>query len=77
MVTNVDDVTASLIDGQIVRDLHVKAIDVHQYHLHSFLCYLYHCEKSILYSQALLLNEICSKNDFLMFIVIAFENMAN
>ena len=63
------DVTVSLIDGQIETDLYVKPTDSHQY-LHSSLCHPYHCKKSILYSQALRLNRICSNNSFLTFIVI-------
>ena len=44
---------------QIETDLYVKSTDSHQY-LHSSLCHLYHCKKSIPYSQALCLNRICS-----------------
>ena len=57
------NVTVSLIDGQIETDLYVKPTDSHQY-LHSSFCYLYHCKKSIPYSQALRLNRIYSKNNF-------------
>ena len=56
-------VTVSLVDGQIETDLYVKPTDSHQY-LHSSSCHPYHCKKSILYSQALCLNWISSKNIF-------------
>ena len=57
------DVTVSLINGQIETDLFVKFTDSHQY-LHSSSCHPYHCKKSILYNQALRLDQICSKNNF-------------
>ena len=53
------DVTVSLIGGKINTDLYVKPTDSHQY-LHSSSCHPYHCKKGIPYSQALLLNRICS-----------------
>ena len=53
------DVTISLIGGKVTADLYVKPIDGHQY-LHSSSCNPYHCEKRILYSQALRFDRICS-----------------
>ena len=53
------DVTISLIGWKVTADLYVKPIDGHQY-LHSSSCNPYHCEKGILYSQALRFDRICS-----------------
>ena len=54
------DVTVSLIGGKVTTDLYAKSTDSHQY-LHSSLCHPCHCNKRILYSQALHLNSICSE----------------
>ena len=43
--------------------MYAKETDSHQY-LHPFSCHPYHCVKFIPYSQALLLNQICSNNIF-------------
>ena len=57
------DVKAIMKDGKIITDLHVKPRDTHQY-LDSSSSHLYHCKRSIPYSQALRLNIICSNNVF-------------
>ena len=49
--------------NQIVTDLSVKPTNTHQY-LHASSCHVAHCKKSIPFSQALLLNRICSENTF-------------
>ena len=47
--------------NQLLTDIFIKATDTHQY-LHAISCHVYHSKKSILYSQALRFNRICSKN---------------
>ena len=49
--------------NQRVTDLYVKPTDTHQY-LYASWCHVSHCKKSILFSQALHLNRICSENAF-------------
>ena len=60
---NILNVTVSLIDSQIEKDLYVKPKDSYKY-LHSSSCHTYTCKKNIPYSQALRLDQICSKNIF-------------
>ena len=60
------DVKVSLIYDQIETDVYVKPTDSYQY-LYSSSCHPPHCKKSTLYSQALRLNQICSKNNFFDF----------
>ena len=48
-------------DNQLITYLYIKPTDTHQY-LHASSCHVYHCKKSIPYSQALRLNRICSEN---------------
>ena len=55
------DVNVRLKNRQLETDLHIKPTDIHQF-LHSTSCHLYHCKKSIPYSQALRYNRICSDN---------------
>ena len=55
-------ITVSLIEGVIKTDLCVKSTDSHQY-LQSSSCHPFQCKNSILYSQALRLNSICSKTN--------------
>ena len=43
--------------------MYLKETDSHQY-FHPSSCHPYHCIKPISYSQALLLNQICSNNIF-------------
>ena len=57
------DVTVSIAEGVIETDLYVKPTDSHQYLLSSS-CHPFYCKKGIPYSQALLLNRICSNNEF-------------
>ena len=57
------DVKVIMKNGKIITHLYGKPTDTHQY-LDSSSCYLYHCKKSIPYSQALHLNRICSKSAF-------------
>ena len=57
------DVQVILEINEISTDLYVKETDSHQY-LHPSSCHPYHCVKSIPYSQALRLNQICSNNIF-------------
>ena len=62
MVSNMSDildVTVSLMGGKMSTDLYLKATDSHQY-LHCFSCHLYHCKKGISHCQAVSLNRICS-----------------
>ena len=49
--------------NKIVTDLYVKPTDTHQYLLASS-CHVYHCKKSIPYSQTLRINRICSEPEF-------------
>ena len=51
-------------DGDhLVTDLYVKPTDTHQY-LHATSCHVFHCKRSIPFSQALRLNRICSQGKF-------------
>ena len=52
--------------NQLVTDLYIKPT-IFQYtnqYLHASSCHVFHSKKSILYSQALKLKRICSKNSF-------------
>ena len=53
------DVDAEFLNGQIITDLHIKAIDRHQ-HLHYQSSNPHHTKRSIVYSQALRVSRICS-----------------
>ena len=55
------DVSVRKTNNQLVTDLYIKPTDTHQ-NLHAGSCHVYHAKKSILYSQALRLNRICSEN---------------
>ena len=55
------DVNVIRKDNQLITDLYIKPTDTHQY-LHASSCHVYHCKKSIPYSQALRLSRICSEN---------------
>ena len=57
------DVNVIKKDNKLITDLYIKPTDTHQY-LHASSCHVYHCKKSIPYSQALRLNRICSENYF-------------
>ena len=57
------DVTVRKKSNQLVLDLYIKPTDTYQY-LHASSCHVYHSKKSILYSQAVRLNRICSENLF-------------
>ena len=57
------DVQVILENNEISTDLYVKETDLHQY-LHQSSCHPCYCVKSILNSQALRLNRICSNNIF-------------
>ena len=57
------DVTVSIIEGVIETDIYVKLTDSHQYLLSSS-CHPFRYKKSILYSQTLRINRICSDNEF-------------
>ena len=57
------DVEVIKKDNQLITDLYIKPTDTHQY-LHASSCHVYHCKKSIPFSQALRLNRICSENSF-------------
>ena len=51
-------------DGDhIITDLYVNPTDTHQY-LHATSCHVFHCKRSIPFSQALRLNRICSQGKF-------------
>ena len=58
---NVLEVTVSAAEGVIETDLYVKPTESHQYLLSSS-CHPFYCKKGIQYSQALILNRICSNN---------------
>ena len=45
-------------NGQIITDLHIKATDRHQY-LHYTSSHPHHTQRSIVYSQALRVSQIC------------------
>ena len=49
--------------NRLLTDVFVKITDTHQY-LHATSCRVCHSKKSIPYSQALLFNRICFKNQF-------------
>ena len=53
------DVDVKFLNGQIITDLHIKSTDRHQY-LHYTLSHPHHTKKSIVYSQALRVSQICS-----------------
>ena len=55
------DVQVIVRKGKLITDLHVKQTDSHQYFDPSS-CHLYHCTKSIPYSQALRIHQISSEN---------------
>ena len=57
------DVQVISENNEISTDLYVKETNSHQY-LHPSSCHPYHWVKSIPYSQALRLNQICSNNIF-------------
>ena len=57
------DVSVMKKSNQLVLDLYIKPTDTYQY-LHASSCHVYHSKKSILYSQAVRLNRICSENLF-------------
>ena len=57
------DVSVRKKSNQLVLDLYIKPTDTYQY-LHASSCHVYHSKKSILYSQAVRLNRICSENLF-------------
>ena len=59
---NILDVNVRLRNRQLETDLHIKPTDTLQ-NLDSTSCYLYHCKKSIPYSQALRYNRIYSDNE--------------
>ena len=48
-------------EGKLITDLYVKQTDIHQY-LDPSSYHPFHCNKSIPYSQALRINQICSEN---------------
>ena len=50
-------------NNQLDTDLYIKPKDTHQY-LRASSCHVYHSKKSILNSQVLRLNRICSENSF-------------
>ena len=56
------DVNIRLRNRQLKTGQHIKPTDTHQI-LYSTSCHLYHCKKSIPYSQALRHNRICSNNE--------------
>ena len=56
------DVNIRLRNRQLETGLHIKPTDTHQI-LDSTSCHLYHCKRSIPYSQALRYNRICSNNE--------------
>ena len=58
---NVLEVTVSAAEGVIETDLYVKPTESHQYLLSSSY-HPFYCKKGIQYSQALILNRICSNN---------------
>ena len=59
------DLDVKIADRKIVTDLHIKATDRHMY-LHYTSSLPYHTKRSIVYSQALRVNTICSfENDFI------------
>ena len=60
---NLLDVTVPITKGVIETDLYVKPMDRHQYVLSSS-CHPFYCKKGIPYSQVLMLNRICSNNEF-------------
>ena len=53
------DLTVSLLDNKVSGDLHIKPTDRHQY-LHYSSSHPDHTKKSLVYSQTLRLNRICS-----------------
>ena len=58
------DLDVSLSGNKLTTDLHIKSTDKHQY-LHYLSAHPAHTERSIIYSQALRMNRICSyKTDF-------------
>ena len=59
------DVPVMKTGNQLVTDLNIKPTDTHQY-LHASSCHVFHCKKSIPFSQALHLNRIYSENAFLI-----------
>ena len=59
------DLKVSLSNGDLSIDLHIKSTDRHQF-LHYTLSHPDHTKHTIIYSQALRINRICSnKSDFL------------
>ena len=63
------DVNIKQIDGELKADLSVKPTDTHHF-LDPTSCHPYHCKKEIPYSQALMLNRICSDNETLIDVVM-------
>ena len=58
------DLTAKLIDGMLKTDLYMKPTDRHQY-LHYLSSHPEHTKRSIIYSQTLCVNRLCSlEKDF-------------
>ena len=55
------DVQVIVREGKLITDLYGKQTDSHQY-LNPSSCHPYHYAKSIPYSQALRINQICSEN---------------
>ena len=55
------DVSLSIVDGDLLTDLHVKDTDAHMY-LPFSSCHPRHCVRSIPYSQCLRIRRICSDN---------------
>ena len=52
------DVDVKFWNGQIITDLHIEATDRHQY-LHYTSSHPHHIQRSIVYSQALRVSQIC------------------
>ena len=57
------DVKVIRSGNKLLTDLYIKSTDSRQY-LEFSSCYVYHCKKSIPYSQALRFNRISSENRF-------------
>ena len=57
------DVKVIWSGNRLLTDLYIKPIHTHQY-LEFSSCHVYHCKKSIPYSQALRFNRIYSENGF-------------